>query len=171
MKTTKMKFKDFEFDVNPEKIKTEHSSNISQNPLFGSDSAVYNISRNASVISGEGSFWGEGAAEFSRELKRIREEPDAGWLFLPDGSCFNAFFSFLSITEEAKKDCVSYSFTFTENCNHRKSSYDFGFTYAESGENMFDVAYRSGVSIEKLMELNNFKTPFDIKEGDRVVLK
>ncbi len=168
---TKMRYKNFEFDVNPSTVKTELSSSISENALIGSDSAVSCVSRRASVISGEGSFWGENAVRLSRELKSVREQPQSGWLFLPDGSCFNAFFSYLSITEDVKKGCVSYSFKFVENCNHRKSFFDFGFTYVKNGENMFDVAYRSAVDVEKLMELNDYKSPFALKEGDRVVLK
>lgn len=171
MAAMKMRFKDFEFPSNPAVIKTELSANVRENSLFESDSAVYNISRNAAVISGKGCFWGEERFTASALLKKLQSSSDAGWLFLPDGSCFNAFFTALTVEEDAKKDCVFYSFSFTENCLHKKEEYDFGFTLAQENENMFDIAHRCGVPIETLMRLNDFKTPFSIKAGDRVVLK
>lgn len=167
----KMRFKDFEFPSNPAVIKTELSANVRENPLFQRDSAVYNVSRNAAVISGNGSFWGEERFTASALLKKLQNSSSAGWLFLPDGSCFNAFFTALTIEEDAKRGCVSYSFSFTENCSHRKEEYDFGFTLALENENMFDIAHRCGVAVETLMRLNDFKTPFSVKAGDKVVLK
>lgn len=167
----KMKFKDFEFPSNPAVIKTELSANVRENPLFQSDSAVYNVSRNAAVISGNGSFWGEERFIASALLKKLQNSSSSGWLFLPDGSCFNAFFTSLTVEEDAKKGCVFYSFSFTENCSHRKEEYDFGFTLALENENMFDIAHRCGVAVETLMRLNDFKTPFSVNAGDRVVLQ
>ena len=171
MTAVKMKFKDFEFPSNPAVIRTKLSSNVRENPLFQRDSAVYNISRNATVISGEGSFWGEERFTASALLKKLRSSNSSGWLFLPDGSCYNAFFTSLTVEENAKKGCVSYSFSFTENCAHVKEEYDFGFTLALENENMFDIAHRCGVAVETLMRLNDFKTPFSVKEGDKVVLR
>lgn len=171
MADIKMKFKDFEFPSNPAVIKTQLSANVREAPLFDSDSAVYNVSRNAAVISGEGSLWGEERFTASALLKRLQKSSEAGWLFLPDGSCYNAFFTSLTIEEDAKKGCVFYAFSFTENCSHTKEKYDFGFTLAKAGENMFDIAHRCGVPIEALMRLNDIRTPFDVKEGDKVVLE
>lgn len=167
----KMKFKDFEFPSNPAVIKTRLSANVREAPLFDGDSAVYNVSRNAAVISGQGSLWGEERFIASALLKRLQQSSKAGWLFLPDGSCYNAFFTSLTLEENAKKGCVSYSFSFTENCFHTKEKHDFGFTLARENENMFDIAHRCGVPIETLMRLNDIETPFDIAEGDKVVLK
>lgn len=167
----KMRYKDFEFPSNPTLVKTELSNNVREDPLFGSDSAVYNVSRNAAVISGEGSLWDMDRTTVSAELKQLHKRGGAGWLFLPDGSCYNAFFTSLTISEDAKKGCITYAFSFTENCDHTKAKYDFGFTYAEENENMFDIAFRCNTQVEKLMMLNDFETPFSVKAGDRVVLK
>lgn len=171
MHLMKMKYKDFEFPLNPSVIKVKHSRNISEKSLFDSDSAVYNISKNASVISGEGSFFGEKAFEYAGELEKINKESSSGWLFLPNGSCFDAYFKELTIKSDAKKNDVFYTFTFIENCNHKKNEREIEFVYAKEGENLFDVAYRCGISLETILELNNFKNPFDISVGDKVVLK
>lgn len=62
----KMKYKDFEFPSNPSVLKVELSDNVVEKPLFGSDSAVYSISHNAALISGEGCF-GEKTELFFQE--------------------------------------------------------------------------------------------------------
>ena len=69
----KMKYKDFEFPSNPSVLKVELSDNVVEKPLFGSDSAVYSISHNAALISGEGCFWGKDGIVFSRELKALQQ--------------------------------------------------------------------------------------------------
>ena len=171
MKMMKMKYKNFEFPSNPSIMNIKLSENVVEKPLFGGDSAVYGVSHNAARISGEGCFWGKDSIVFSRELKALQKNSSSGWLFLPDGSCYNAFFTALTIKEDARAGCVSYTFSFTENCNHKKDEYDFGFTYALENENMFDIAHRCNTKIEKLMQLNNIETPFSINAGDKVVLR
>lgn len=164
----KMKFKDYEFPCNPTAVKTEFSENIKENPLFGKSSAVYCISHNAAVITCEGSVWGESAGEFISRLHILRSSKNPGWLFLPDGNCFNAFLSAVSFLEDAKKNCVSYKITFVENCSEKDDEYNFGFTYAKKGENMFDIAFRCGKTIDALMAANDFENPFSVKEGKKV---
>lgn len=171
MHLMKMKYKDFEFPLNPSVIKVKHSRNISENPILDSDSAVYNISKNASVISGEGCFFGEKAFQYASELERLSKSSSSGWLFTPNGNCFNAYFKELTIKSDAKRNEVFYAFTFIENCNHKKNQRNIDFVYAREDENLFDIAYRCDVPIETLLELNNRKNPFDISVGDKVVLK
>lgn len=171
MHLMKMKYKNFEFPLNPYVIKVNHSRNIAENPILDSDSAAYNISKNASVISGEGCFFGEKAFYFASELERLSKSDSSGWLFTPNGNCFNAYFKELTIKSDAKRNEVFYSFTFIENCNHNKVKREIDFVYAKKDENLFDIAHRCKVPIEKLLELNNRKNPFDISTGDKVVLK
>ncbi len=171
MHLMKMKYKDFEFPLNPSVIKVKHSRNITENPIIDSDSAVYNISKNASVISGEGSFFGEKAFHYASELERLSKSNSSGWLFTPNGGCFNAYLKEVTIKSDAKRNEVFYTFTFIENCNHKKNQKDIEFVYARKDENLFDIAHRCDVPIEKLLELNNRKNPFDISAGDKVVLR
>ena len=104
-------------------------------------------------------------------MTAIQKSSSSGWLFLPDGGCYNAFLTALTVKEDSKKGCVAYTFSFSENCNHKKDEYDFGCTYALENENMFDISYRCGVEIERLMQLNNIETPFSLSVGDKVVLR
>ncbi len=171
MHLMKMKYKNFEFPLNPYLIKVKHSRNIAENPIIDSDSAVYNVSKNASVISGEGCFFGEKAFDFASELERLSKSDSSGWLFIPSGNCFDAYLKDLTIKSDAKRSEVFYSFTFIENCNHSNNQREIDFIYANKDENFFDIANRCEIPIEKLLELNNRKNPFDIYDGDKVVLR
>lgn len=166
-----MRYKNFVFETNPAKISITNSRNINEKPLFNIDSAVSNISRNAVVITGSGSVYGENAFEFAAELKRLSFSSESGWLFLPNGESYDVFFRELSVEIDSKKSGIYYTFCFVENCNHKKEKFNFDFTYAKKDENMFDIAYRCNKSVETLMRINNYKNPFDISEGDRVVLE
>lgn len=171
MKLCKMKYKNFEFPLNPSAVEIKYSSNINEASIVESDSAVELISKNATIVTGEGSFFGEDAFTLASELERLSAEHDSGWLFLPNGACFDVFLKELFIKSDARKNEVFYSFKFIENCNHRKSRLELDFVKARKNENLFDIAHRCRKPLEKIMELNNFKSPFDIKEGDRVALK
>ena len=48
---------------------------------------------------------------------------------------------------------------------------NFGYTLAAENENLFDIAARTGVGIEKIIDFNSFEEPFSVREGDRVWLK
>lgn len=165
-----MRYKGFEFPMNPSVIETKYSGNIKETPLLESDSAVEAASINAAVISGEGSFFGEDAFAFAAELERLSASAESGWLFLPGGGCFDAYLKELTVKTDAKKNEVFYTFKFIENCSHRKNELRLDFVTARDGENLFDIAYRCKAPLEKIMELNDFKSPFDIKAGDKVML-
>ena len=167
----KMKFKDFEFPNNPLFIKTELAQRIKENPVLSGKSNVYHLSERAAVITADGCFWNDDGADASFKLKMLIKSRKPGWLFLPDGSCYNAYLSSVDIKEDAKKSCISYSISFVEKCPVKNSEYDFGFTYAEENENMYDIAFRCDKSIEKLMEINSFPNPFSVKKGDKVVIQ
>lgn len=167
----KMKYKDFEFPSNPAVVKTELSENINEKPVLWGAGVVFNMSHNAAKICCEGSFWGSERSISAQRLKILRSRGTPGWLFLPDGSCYYAFLSLLELRDDAKKNCISYSVSFIEAQGVKNGEYNFGFTYAQENENMFDISFRCSVPIEKLMQINHFENPFCVKNGDRVVLE
>lgn len=92
MKQIKMKFKDFEFPANPSVIEVKHSRNINESPLFENDSFVSNVSRNAAVIKGEGSFSAKMRLNMQANLKRlIKATMTGGSFFLTETAlrCFS----------------------------------------------------------------------------------
>lgn len=170
MQLLKMRFKDYVFPSNPAGIEILCSKSISESSLINGDFNASENSKNASVIKAEGAFFGEAAQEQLKCLSRLFNEGGEGWLFLPDGRCFQAYFKSLKTSESADKSSISYSLTFVEKSAGRTEDYLFGYTFAQSGENAFDIAARCKISIEDLMDCNCIKTPFDIEEGDRIWL-
>ena len=79
-------------------------------------------------------------------------------------------FTSLEINYSASNNRVEYSFEFTQDGFEKKEVYDFGYTVALEGENLFDVSSRTGVEIQRLVSLNDFGDLFAVKEGDRVWL-
>lgn len=171
MQLMKMKYKAFEFQANPSLIEVSKSKKINERPLLDAGSAVREISKNAAVISVQGRFYGENAQTLAYELEILNDEKGPGWLFLPNGDCFDAYFKSLNLKMDASKNSVYYSAVFVENENHKLYKSEFPYTVALDHENAFDIAERCGVSVESIMQHNDIKTPFDIKKGDKVVLK
>ncbi|MGN0522376.1 MAG: hypothetical protein ACI4IQ_07045 [Eubacterium sp.] len=171
MKTIKMKFRDFEFPVNPSSIIVASQRNISTSCSTDGSSTVQNVSQNPVTVSGEGEFFGEEPEKYCTQLNHMLRTGVSGWLFVPYAEPVKAFLSEFSYSKSVKKSCISYKFKFIQADLDRKESADFGYTYAQSGENAFDIAYREGVSVSDIMRLNDFKTPFDISDGDKVMLK
>lgn len=171
MQLMKMKYKDFEFQANPFSVEVAKSKNISEHPLFDIGSAVREISKNAAVIRVQGRFYGDTSQALAARLEILHDDKGSGWLFLPNGDCFNAYFKELNLKIEATENSVYYSAVFVENENHKSFNADFAYTIASDNENAFDIAERCGVSVESIMKNNDIKTPFDIKKGNKVVLK
>lgn len=166
----KMKFGDFEFPSNPAYLEIISSTNVSSKPVFNENSRVENVSVNPSVVKGNGEFYGDDAEESCSFLQHMLRQKLPAVLFLPSESSLNAYLSEFCFSKSADKSSVCYSFVFTENCNDKKESCDLGFTCAEENDNAFKIANRFGVSVSDIMKNNDFKTPFDINEGERVVL-
>lgn len=167
----KMRYKDFEFPQNPTQIKITRTKNINESPLFDVGSAVEEVSRNAAQITVSGKILGEESFALLSRLQMLQEQRGAGTLFLPGGEYFDAYFEKLETVRNASLNLVEYTAVFRENESHRKPEIDFGFTYAQAGENAFDIANRCSVTVESIMQANDFMSPFDITEGSRVVLK
>lgn len=167
----KMKYKDFEWPVNPSDTEVVSSSNISINPVFGSKAVSENVSLNPTVVKGKGKFFGEKGQEYCSFLQHLLKLNDSGWLFVPFSPPIKAFFTEFSFSKMTEKNCVEYEFKFVEDCNGKSEKKLFSFVYAESGENAFDIAYRCGVSVDDVMMKNNLKTPFDIPPGQKVTVR
>lgn len=167
----KMQFKDFVFDVNPSVIEVHRQRNIHEKTLLSGRCKVRNGAEHPVQISGKGVFYGDAAYENYAMLEMLYRKSSAGWLYLPSGDAYRVYFKELTVSYDSAKNRCEYSFLFVECTNIKKPFYDFRFTVAEENENMFHIADRCRVSVESLMELNDYKTPFSVQAGDRVVLK
>lgn len=171
MKSNKMMFKDYVFDKNPEKILVKTSKNITKTKIPDGVTVVRENSSNCAVVTGNGKIFGSDCIIKAYRLKTLHKRKGAGKLCIPNMDAFDAIFSELTYEYNSEKNYVSYSFRFDEVETEKKDNCFFTYTFANSGENAFDVSARTGISIDKIMMLNNFKSPFDIAEGDKVIIK
>lgn len=167
----RLKYKDFEFLQNPAEISVEKSKDISERSLLSAGSAVEEIAEKAAKITICGRFYGAQSAEAAAKLTALHDDTGAGPLVLPDGEFFSAYFSSLLIKQNAAENSVEYELGFTEEKSGRNYKKRRRYVFAESGENCFDIAAANSVKLEKIMELNGFKTPFDLQEGQRVRIR
>ena len=167
----KMKYKDFEWSVNPFDVKVVSSTNLNISPVFGKKSVSENVSINPTVVEGKGVFYGENGRERCSFLQHLLKLTDSGWLFISGAPPIRAFFIRFSFTNNSEKNCFSYEFKFVEDCSEKREERILSFIYAEEGENAFDIAYRCGVSVDDIMKNNDIKTPFDIAEGQKVAIR
>lgn len=167
----KMEFNGFVFPANPAELEIALSTNFSSSPVFGKGSNVQNVSVNPAVIKGKGEFYGERAEQSCHYLQHMLRLKTSGILLLPCSGSFHAFLTEFTFVKNADKGGISYTFTFTESSNSRAEKRCFCYTTAEENENAFMIADRCGVSVNEIMKHNSFKTPFDICEGDRVMLR
>ena len=167
----KMRFKGFSFDVNPNFIEIRHKRIISEKALLNGKSRVNSGALCPAEITGKGCFYGDNASEKLAMLEMLHEKGGAGWLYLPQGSAYKVYFKELTFSFNADKNRYDYGFVFIECMSSKKSSFDFSYTLADDGETLFQIAGRCNVSVERLMALNDFATPFSVNSGDRVVIK
>lgn len=166
----KMEYRGLSFPINPASIKTKFSKNISSKIIPFSVCRVQEINDYPTVITADGKFVGSRATQFAYELMHIYKQKGSSYLLLPDSVPVKAYFKNLDLSYDAKNNCVSYSVEFVEDENNKKGKFNFGYTYALKNENVYDVANRTDVDIEKLVEHNNFPDLFSLKEGDKVWL-
>ncbi len=167
----KMKFNDFEFSVNPKSIEISSSTNCRKKPIFGENTAVENVSVNPIVISGSGEIYGKNAEMDCSYLLHMLKTKCSYWLFSPNMIPVKAFLTEFVYNQSSVKNSYSYSFVFVEDCNNKSECLRLPYTIALDGENAFDIAFRCNASVDEIMNNNDIKTPFDISEGDKVVLR
>lgn len=170
MQYIKMNYKGFEFDINPSSIKMELSKRVSKRVIPFKSTKIQEICFNPAKFKGSGCFYGKNARQQAHSLVRLFNDEGSAYLFSPDFPPTRAFFNDLSISFNAQKDAVEYTVEFVEDSLGKKDKYNFGFTYALYGENLFDIANRCDKRVEDLFDKNNFENLFSVKEGDKVWL-
>ncbi len=170
MQLIRISYKDFTFMVNPETLQLKHSKAVSSRLIPFGFGKSREISSNPVIITGEGCFAGENARNNIRALSSVFDKKGSGYLFLPDSTPVKAIFTKLDIKYAGAGDRIDYSFEFVQEDCGKAPIYDFGFTYAKSGENLYDIANRTNVDVGKIFSLNGFSDLFSVQEGDKVWL-
>ena len=127
--------------------------------------------RKCTVIKGKGELVGENCVKTYEKLSALFKEKKSGILTVPGLAPIRAQFCELSAQATTVPDVITYSFTFKEcesfeNYIAKKEKY-----IAKKGENLFDISYSEGVSLDTLVELNpHIRYIDDLKEGEEVML-
>lgn len=167
----KMKFGDFVFPSNPETIKSSYSAKYSVSSIPDNNSIVENVCTAPAVITGNGEFFSANAPEHCVYLQRMLKDRKSRWLFAPGITPVKAYLINFEWEKNSKNKSCIYSFKFVEDMNKKQETEKLSYVTAEDGQNAFDIAYENKIKVDQIMRLNEFKTPFDIESGDKVVLR
>ena len=171
MECIKMSYKGFQFPVNVSSIEADYSKKVKSVIIPRGSARAQEICFNPTVIKGAGCFTGRDANEKANMLMTAFQSKGSAYLFSPVFSPMRMYFSKLKMSADSEKGCIEYRFTFIEEVNSKGRRYDFGYTFALPEENLYDVANRCGVRVEKLVEANGVKDLFSLNEGDKIWLK
>lgn len=167
----KLTYRDYVFPTNPKKIEMISDTNINTTSIYKENSIVENISVKPVVIKCSGELFEDEGRECCDKMQLYLKEQLSGWLFAPEISPIEAFLTSFSYTKGASNNSILYEMVFTENCNDKKTRADIDYTVCKNSENMFEIANMYDVHVETLMKLNNIASPFELKKGDKVVLR
>lgn len=166
----RMRFGPYTFLQNPGQVQVESRSLQREEQLLSGGVRVVPAGRRATVITGKGWWYGRRATEMAAALQRMVLPGRPYWLFAPGAEPMRAYLTRFDYTCTSARDGVQYSFTFTEDCDPAARYAPYGITRVREGENAFDVAARTGVSVDTIVALNRLASPFDLAPGRKVVL-
>lgn len=169
MKSVRLKYKGYTFPKNPKSIVISASKHLSENKINGYRTQTTEICKNPCIITVEGGIT-QNITEETEKLKKLQSEKDSGYLQIPYADTYDAFFEKIEFKISAKNEKIIYKATFKENQKERLDTVKITKTTVLKGENLFDISARTGISVEKLIEINNLKSPFDIEENREVTL-
>ena len=180
-----MRYKNYVWPHNPRIYEITYDRTIAVNKVPFGRYMMSNLGRSYRVLKGEGEFAGEGAYDEFKKLATVFYEETPGVLIHPIWQSSNAFFVSLALKQEPYEDYVSYTFEFWEQCDEYSESAvivkepDGGtgsgggrrqYTVV-SGDTMWAIAKRNGISLSYLISLNpQIKNPNRIYPGDIIYL-
>ena len=171
MNCIEMSYKGFTFAANPNQIKIRLSKKLAAQTMPFQKSRVQEICDEPSVISGTGSLEGKNAEQEAYRLMLLFKLKGSAYLFSPVLPPLKMFLKELTVSSNAEKERIDYSFSFVEDASSKKHARENRFTYVQSGENLFDVANRINYPVEYLAQVNGVKDLFSVKERDKIWLK
>ena len=110
----KMRFGSFVWPNNPRTytLSCKRETAVHKIPMGGF--AVQDLGRTATVMQGEGEFFGAGAYDTFQELLSVFQKGGQQMLVHPVWQTASAYFTELTLTQEPRDDYVAYRFTFCE---------------------------------------------------------
>lgn len=169
MKLCAMRFSGHTWHHNPKSLEISSGKKVVKIELPFADDVVTSFGEKPIKIKGVAELYGEDCLAQYEKLKRIYEKGECSVLCLPKLPPIYACFESLTLLATSKKDVLTYSFTFTEYSNGKKSEYKDEFVTVKRGQTLFHIANECDVKVEKLVELNpQIMFINDLKAGERV---
>lgn len=186
-----MRFKNYTWPHNPKFFEVTRKRRLSVNHIPFGKFSVRDMGEEYRVFKGEGEFCGENAYEEFKKLESVFKEGTYGILVHPVIGSENVYFSSLTLKEEPMTDYVRYSFEFSENCTDfepvlkqvtnknvkesksttAKSSTQKKTYTVTSGDNLWSIASRFGISYSEIIRVNpQIKNPNLIYPGDVIYI-
>lgn len=164
-------YKGISFPVNPSTVEVFNGRSVKVKSAHGSNPITQDLGAKPTEIKGSGTFYCDDARERCERLAHLTRESGSGWLHCPYCVPIMAYLTCFEYKADSNKSSVSYKFELIEDCSATNPVRLFEYTQAVAGDNAFIIASREGVSVNDIMALNDYKTPFDIKEKDVVKIR
>ena len=174
----KMRFGSFVWPNNPRTytISCKRQTAVHKVPMGGF--VVQDLGRTATVMKGEGEFFGANAYSTFLELQAVFQKGGRGTLVHPVWQTAGAYFTELELTQEPRDDYVAYRFTFCEAPGAAGSgaaddspSQAIGKRFCEvgAGQTLWEICTAYRLSMQALLRLNpQIAKPNSVAAGTRV---
>lgn len=163
MTLTSMSFDGYSWEFNSKYLTFSHEGNVSIPRYPYGGSTLQDFGKQNCIITGSGYFVGENCADMYNRLRDKFNQSGVGVLTLPGFPPINAFFNRLVLKGEPKPDLLSYEFEFIEVDDRYQdvSELNTGMTSEKNirkvipnGNTLWDISYKYGINIDRLVEIN-----------------
>lgn len=172
----RMRFGSFVWPNNPRTytISCKRQTAVHKVPMGGF--VVQDLGRTATVMKGEGEFFGANAYDTFLELQAVFQKGGRGALVHPVWQTEGAYLTELELTQEPRDDYVAYRFTFCEAPGAAEEpAAGIGqtdgkrFYELREGQTLWTVSNAYGLSMTELLRLNpQIAKPNEVQSGTRV---
>ncbi len=171
----RMRFGSFVWPNNPRTytISCKRQTAVHKIPMGGF--AVQDLGRTATVMQGEGEFFGAGAYDTFQELLSVFQKGGQQMLVHPVWQTASAYFTELTLTQEPRDDYLAYRFTFceapgaAEEAAGDEETNGRRFYELREGQTLWTVSNAYGLSMTELLRLNpQIAKPNEVQSGTRV---
>lgn len=168
----KMSYGSFVFANLPQKIEITAERKIAEQKIPNGRNAVWDFGDNGRTVKGEGEFFGADALEQFETLRSVVQSGGVHALYLPNFGKIYAVCADLTLLEQDHENAVTYSFVFREVCGENIAFAETA-TLVLENECLWQIAFRTGAAIEKLLALNPQIPRPDrvLTAGERIVLR
>lgn len=172
MNLESMSYKGYTWKYNPKRLEITQDRNIKENILPFIGNSYQDFGNKKRIVKGVGEFFGEDCIEQYNELRDVFNKGGSGYLSIPSINSFLAVFYSLNLTRKSEPNVIEYSFEFWEEIPEDTTTSLLKNTKYHSvlgGETMWTIAYKYGISINKLRELNpDIRRPEDLSKIESV---